>query len=255
MIYPAITIITPISDRPYTEHIYIKWMKRMIAHYPGAVQVVVADDGRKEAKLLDAKPGELFGDKLVDYTYIRRHPSLTPVFSFLGNLEACLQLVKNEIVFVIEDDDWHSVDRLTKTIALWAKFPEVDVIGENAAKYYNVVTQRYHIWPSSLHSSLCQTAMKEKGLEAFKNLVATSNHFSVDTMLWKDDTINRMCIPGSDTTVGIKGLSPSNGLGVGHQDRFGEWDEKGWVLDYWLGKDADVYRKAVIKFREDQIND
>ncbi len=226
-----LAIITPTSDRPMAFQLCERWMVRAMAHYGRPVHWYVVDDGVEPAQCT------------LEQTVIRRVPCASPTESFLRNLSAGLEAVRESRVVFIEDDDWYAADYLSM---MAESLERADIVGEGCAKYYSVPSRKYHVFPNYDHASLCQTGIRRRLLDWFKNYVARSTAAYVDLPLWKEGAakFTRQLAGESLRCVGIKGLPGKKGLSEGH-DGAPNWegdDSRGEVLRSWLGvEDAAIY--------------
>ena len=214
-------------------------MARARERYSGPVQLVVSDDGETPA---NCTLGE---------THIRRQRIADPAKSFRGNLVAGLQAVKHDRVLICEDDD-HFHPSIIRCAALWLEGKVL--VGEAAARYYNVYTRRYHIFKNDKHACLSGTAFRAEVIPWLVRTLRELRGFMLDMKLWKEGPVpedKRLLWPQSESVVGIKGLPGRQGLGVGHRlDTKHPHDADGDVLRQWIGReDAQVYFDLMRKAR------
>jgi hypothetical protein len=153
-----------------------------------------------------------------------------------SSMLAGLELVPADAtLFIMEDDDVY-MPRYIETML--REIEGYELIGEQDARYYNVVSRRWRVLPGKFHASLASTVCRGYALE-FLWEVCNTRTTMLDVHLWRH-------FPGAsrllDTShvVGIKGLPGRPGIGVGHRARFGTPDTTG-VLESWIGSYANNY--------------
>lgn len=233
---PAISIVTPVHDRPRTWPVIERWMARAIDAYGGEVQWIVSDDGVEPA-------GCTLGQE--HYHRIENWPG--PIASFLRNVACGLERAKHEYIFFIEDDDWHSRDYLINTQALFEEEVNgglADCVGEGAAPYYYLPERKWFIHPNTDHASLCQTAIRS---ELVPDTIRLAHHCGVshfDALIFRHIARRRFVKPSTEWTVGIKGLTPGTFIGAGHMPGWypNQDGENYTLLRTWMGdEDAEFY--------------
>jgi len=205
----------------------------MAQDYAGPVRWIIVDDGEDMQPVTFEREGWLVEIIRPEY---RWKPGMNTQAS---NLLAGLAVIAaDESVVIIEDDDYYAPEWLT-TVDRWMNAH--DLVGEGAAKYYNVTTGRYQQLNNSAHASLCSTAMKGDALTLFRRVCVPGVQF-IDMSLWRGFMGQKRVYIGPHLTVGIKGLPGRGGIGMGHKDTFGQPDKRGDVLRQWVGDEmAGIY--------------
>jgi hypothetical protein len=141
---------------------------------------------------------------------------------------------KNERVIVIEDDDWYSPQYLA---SIGACLDVDDMVGEAPSRYFNVSTGCGKLLSNDKHSGLCSTAVKGKALEMLR-ISSKQNVKFIDIKLWKNFHGSKK-LYDRGMVVGIKGLPGRQGIGCGHNPKFGDPTN----LRDWIGSDIEIYSK------------
>ena len=230
-----LALITPTSDRPVAFQLCERWMARALADYGGPVRWYVVDDGVEPVRCS------------LDQTVIRRAPCASRAESFLGNLWAGLDAVRESRILFIEDDDWYAVDYVS---AMAEALEHADIVGEGRAKYYSLPSRRFFVFENTDYASLCQTGIRRSLLSWFVGHVSQSKEVYVDQPLWMRGGANfrRRLANESRRCIGIKGLPGKTGLSEGHagEPNWDGIDECGNILRSWLGQeDADIYFQEI----------
>jgi len=227
---PSISIITPVNNRSKTWEMCEKFCGRAIGNYSGEVQWIVSDGGTDRAKCT------------LGQTHLLNEPLQcpNPTADFIRNMTEALKVAKHDIIFFYEDDDWHSSDYFTKTVALFKD--GIDIVGEGCARYYYIPTAKYHEHANMEHVSLCQTALRGRMRDYLATALDYCDTPFIDLELWKHGIQKEIgyIAPISLNCVGLKGLTPGNFIGNGHR-------EHGWylndsdhrILNQWCGEDAE----------------
>jgi len=206
--------------------------------YTGKVTWVIVDDGLPETT-------EFIKEDFKENWEIVKvfpRPAWMPGMNTQGrNIAAGLVKVENgkdNIVFIIEDDDYYKPIYLEKMIQRIGNF---DVIGETNTIYYNPVTRRFADNGNKTHASLFQIAFRTNMIPAFTNCL--KNKF-IDFVFCRSIEKSMINLFHDGTlAVGIKGLPGRGGIGAGHSATFmGNYDTNLRFLKNLIGEDAEKYR-------------
>lgn len=219
-----ITVITPTHDRPAAWPLLERWMARQTIQPD---QWIVADDGDHPAPLT------------MGQEHLRVCHSHSGARSLSVNLVRAAKVVRGDVVFVMEDDDYYRADHIEVNLA---HLEHADAAGCDVMAYYNVLMRKWMRLPNT-GSALCNTAFVRSCLPRLVSAANTAvrlGTYHIDRYFWR--SINRQAVHKHQTVVGIKGLPGTNGLGIGHRDgrRWGD-DQSMSVLNEWIGNDARYY--------------
>jgi hypothetical protein len=221
-------VITPTGDRPEAWALCQRWMQHQ--RYPGPVRWYIVDDGVEPSAITFNRPH-----------YVVRSFRLS---TESGNTQArnlrflLEQIDPRDPVVVWEDDDYYGPDWLTTIDAL---IGQAELIGETAARYYNVARPAGRELRNYRHASLCATALRGAAIEALKQGCQTTETY-LDLQLWQSQS-SKLLFPGHQV-IGMKGLPGRPGIGMGHREDFrGIPDPSGQLLYRWIGEDSAVYRQ------------
>lgn len=157
-----------------------------------------------------------------------------------------MNLIKGDILVVIENDDYYA--------PTWLEFCEknlekFDLVGEGRSLYYNVQHRWWFDHGNLGHASLCATAMTKKMIPYLLKECVRSSDPWIDDRLWKNCKLPKKVfdpnITKSRLTIGIKAMPGLKGYGSGH-DKDSGWairDPKAEKLRQLLGADADNYMR------------
>lgn len=220
-----ITVITPTCDRPQAIVLCERWMARQTVQPD---QWIVADGGSTPATLT-------MGQEHI------HTPGQSGACNFATNVRNGLAAAHGDVILIMEDDDYYRADHVEHCVA---GVEAGGVYGCPWLRYYHVGARRY-ITLRNIGAALCQTAFNRDHLGRMRdaaNAALAAGDYRIDGRFW-----NRMRdrATGEATSVGIKGLPGTVGLGVGHRPRSPRiaWrdDVDGRVLREWLGEDAAQY--------------
>ncbi len=237
-----IALLTPVHNRrktfPFIEHYITRAIKGCPADWE--ITWIVVDDGTEPIT------------PTCNQVYIRLEPfpdhQYTPAKSFVYNVRTGLEYIKEykfDYVHFIEDDDWRSAESLFFYQSLFNS-QQYHAVGEGNAIYYHIPTRKYRLHNNSQHASLCQTAISKKGLEIMLDVIYNLEQptYLLDLFFWqKLNYRNRNLSMTTSHVIGLKGLTPGNGIGAGHcPDWYRQTDnEKREQLQSWIGKDVQLY--------------
>ena len=217
----GITLITPTGDRHAAFMLCEKYMERQT--YAGELQWIVVDDGYEQTHVT------------LDQDYIRRNPGEPK--SLGNNLLAALQYVYFDKILVIEDDDWYSPNYVQYMDLLLNSY---NMVGEGRSIYYNITNRKWRHLGNSRHASLCQTGFKSDCLDRFARILSTKEKF-YDIHLWRLSGSKHLFFD-KFLCVGMKGLPGRSGIGMGHRDFNGIYDQNWEKLRELIGQDVEVYK-------------
>jgi len=226
----VVTLITPTGARPEAFALCERWMQMQT--YKRSLEWLVVDDYDKEPTKLN------YGQKK-----IAAPKQWTPdINTQRFNMDALMEHIKGEYIFIIEDDEYYSPDYIDVMMGMLGK---VDIVGLSNSRYYHVGISGYKNMQNFKHASLCQTAMRRSVLPLLYRAVH-SGHYYFDIELWKmavESEVKLALLSNSSISIGIKGMPGRYGLGAGH-DRVGYQADKGHkVLKDWVGRDYIHYEK------------
>ena len=224
-----LTLLTTTGERPLAWKLCQQHMARQT--YAGAVRWIIVDDGQVAQSIE-------FERENWTLEVIRPTPYWTKGTNTQSrNLLAGLEVVSsNDLVAIIEDDDWYSPHWLR---AIDEMRGAAEVVGERRAFYYNLPSRAWREMKNSAHASLCSTAITGSAIETLKTICHQTPRF-IDLVLWRLHPSKRLF--DSQHVVGIKGLPGRPGIGTGHQASHGfRTDPSGEVLRNRIGSDADFY--------------
>lgn len=229
----SVTLITPTGGRPEAFALCERWISAQT--YKGPMHWIVVDDYDPPTELHLGqeliRPERLWGPG--DITQHR-------------NLLLALKRVTDDLVLIIEDDDYYSPE-FVDTMVL--RLQEAPLVGEANARFYNVRERAYHFCSNGHHSSLSQTGFRSELIPDVKGIVLTGRRF-IDMELWQYLSRVGKLYPCGNTWVGMKGMPGRPGLGVGHRKLWrtslagnAPWvnDSTLGVLRSWIGTNAEAY--------------
>lgn len=212
-----ITAITPTCDRPAGIAHCERWMARQTVKPD---RWIVADGGMTQARLT-------MGQKA------RWSPGESGAANFAGNVLRALEGVTGAVV-IIEDDDWYAPDHIARCVAGLEK---VAAYGCPLLRYWNLNFRSY-MEARNDGASLAQTATLDVlALRTAAEAALAAGDYTIDGRFWRGRVSN-----APPSSVGIKGLEGTKGLGVGH--RAGKrWrrDPAMAKLRQWIGDDVRFY--------------
>ena len=146
----------------------------------------------------------------------------------IAALNSMLHIKGDDLIFIIEDDDFYHPYYIRNLSALAEEF---DVIGLTNAIYYHLPSRTYANMCNTTHASLCNTAFKYKHIDIFERAVESGEKF-IDIEFWKlvdKLQLNKILVDFKNykLSVGIKGLPGIRGIGSGHDEEF----RKDWASD------------------------
>jgi len=231
-----IYLITPTGARPQQIQHCAEWMQKQT--YTGEVTWIIIDD------CLPVTTEFIKDDFKENWKIIKVFPR--PAWSpgentQARNLSAGLAKVDNKkenIVFIIEDDDYYKPIYLDKMID---KMGNYQVIGETNTIYYNPMTRRYCDNNNKEHASLFQIAFRASMIPTFTNCFKQK---FIDCTFFKMLDKNQVNLFHDGTlAIGIKGIPGRGGIGAGHSIHFTAlFDRDLIVLKSLIGEDAEKYR-------------
>lgn len=225
----SLTLLTTTGARPKAWQICQELMRRQ--DYPGHVEWIVVDDGPEPQSITFKRSGWVV-------RVIRPMPCWAPGQNTQArNLRAGLAAIAPTArVAIIEDDDYYAPGWLDKMdMALLGH----ELVGEERARYYNMATHRYRQLQNVRHASLAATALRGQALRSLYDAAQDGTKF-IDLRLWRDHRDGSKLL-GGHAMIGVKGLPGRPGIGIGHQEQFGEPDRDGMVMRAWFGAGADLY--------------
>lgn len=227
-----LTLLTATGCRPVAWSLCQQLMLNQ--RYEGKVRWIVVDDGEQPQEINFKRDNWMVEIIRPNHRWSNGQNTQSK------NLLAGLRHVDNkENLVIIEDDDFYHPDYLTN-LNKWLE--KSNLVGESAARYYNIKTRKYRQLSNYFHASLCATAMKNDAIDLFKN-VCTGKNIFIDLELWKAYKGSKQLYK-SNLTVGIKGLPGRSGIGVGHKKDFqGKIDQDGSVLQDWIGDFVSLYEQ------------
>jgi hypothetical protein len=180
----GITLITPTGDRPRAFALCEKYIARQ-SYKKQDIQWIVVDDGVCPTNITQGQ------------TYIRPTLLWSGKNTQASNLLKALDFVENDLIFIIEDDDWYSPYYLEYYIKV-IQTGQYDIFGCEKFYSYFLKTFQYYEYKHSLYSSLSQTAFSSKLLPHFRDTLEKINSkiqsnapFSetfIDVTFWKNIT-------------------------------------------------------------------
>lgn len=169
--------------------------------------------------------------------------------SLCANLIAAVKAVgpldKEDVVLVIEDDDYYQPTYIEDAVGRIAQ--GVQLAGPRWLNYYNVELKAWMRMANVASAPLCGTAIRGDKLsclaKAAEDCLRRSSHH-VDGTLWRMPLTRKL--HEEPKLVGMKGLPGNKGIGVGHDPRR-NWtrDPQMTQLIAWLGEDAKCYANLV----------
>lgn len=222
-----LSLVTPTCDRPRGIELCERYMARQTVKWH---EWIVADSGATPATLT-------MGQRHI------RQPMPPGARNLASNIMAALDRVTGEAVVIIEDDDHYSPDHLA---ACANGMESQAAYGCPKLNYYNV-QHRCWIKMRNKGSALCQTAFRRElipDMRAAAQMAHEANDFGIDGRFWAP----RIALAnGPQTVIGIKGLTGTPGLGIGHRPRKSpgrKWtdDPSMEKLEQWIGADVENYR-------------
>lgn len=164
-----------------------------------------------------------------------------------SNMNAALDVVQGDFIFIIEDDDFYAPNYIT---TMMSNFSHSSLVGISNSRYYKVDMPGYATLGNYLHASLSQTAFSRNLLSAMRAAV-NSGHFYFDIELWKaarNSQVPLTLIANSILSIGVKGMPGKPGLTPGHRQNKGYLMDKGLqIFDKWFGPYRSHYDPYVKK--------
>ena len=229
-----VTAITPTGGRPQAFALCEKWMKQQT--YKGDIQWIVIDDDPTH-DVVTTMGQEVYKAEKLWEPHINTQRS---------NMAQALKHVKGEVILFFEDDDKYHPEYIKTMITL---LETAEIAGLSNNRYFHVGVPGYKFMNNYAHSSLCSTAIKKSQMGRITRAVE-SGHFYFDIQLFsycKEDGIPIALLANTNLVIGIKGMPGRAGLSGGHDKSWYTEDPELKVLEGWLGKDAEEYKKFIQK--------
>jgi hypothetical protein len=232
---PAVTLITPTGDRAEAFALCERWISQQ--RYTGEIQWIVVDDGKSPTRCNH-------GQTVLRLDPMEPQPGPYGTHSLCRNLQAAIDHIKNDLILIIEDDEYYSADYVSAMAGLLSR---ADMVGEFGAKYYYLPQRRWrHNVDTEHHASLCRTGFTRQLLPLLREVTKNTNHPSVDLRLWEQWTGLKLSWtdPHHELImgVGIKGL-PGR-ASYGHRPSANSVADPDLTqLKKWVGADADHYKE------------
>jgi len=237
-----IYLITPTGARPAQIRHCADWMQNQT--YTGDVTWIIIDD------CLPVTTDFISEDFRENWKIIKIYPKPawqhgmnTQARNISAGIDIILRIAnENDIIFIIEDDDYYKSIYLERMIVRTGDFK---LIGETNTIYYNVITRGFVDNCNKQHASLFQIAFKPSLIplfvQCFKAKFIDCTFFSIVNKslinLFHDGTL----------AVGIKGLPGRGGIGAGHSLGFMVNNDSNFVaLKSIIGEDAEKYRNYYV---------
>lgn len=238
MIKPLqISLITPTGARPEAFKLCEQWIKHQDAapHYSLKEWIVVDDYIPKPTHCT------------MHQTYLKGPRAWTPEINTQRfNMEAALERVSGDALFIIEDDEYYAPGYLSAMTSLLLSGAQL--AGLSSARYYHVGAPGYKPIDNFRHASLCQTALRKEALPLLLRAV-NSGEYYFDIDLWrraqKESQVPCALISNTSLSVGIKGMPGRKGLGAGHEMVGYQGDRDLSMLKKWLGDDYRFYQPFI----------
>jgi glycosyltransferase involved in cell wall biosynthesis len=201
-------------------------------------QWIVIDDGQVPTKPIV---------KMIEY--VRRRPlPREPRVTLSLNLLAGIDLIRGDLVFVIEDDDYYAPDYIAN---LATKLETHEVVGIGRARYYHILTGQYYRHTNTAHASLGETAFRKSIIPDLR-AVANVRHDFIDMLLWPRVGERGFVFVDEDKNPlhcsikampGRKGASHGHNPGISYyrRDGGGRDDSRRSFLRGWTGEAGDIY--------------
>jgi hypothetical protein len=226
--------LTPTGMRPEALKLCREYLSRQNLSTPRLWLVI--DDGPQESSITTLKND--WDTVILRPGHVWSASTNTQSRNILAGLDWInAQNIDDVQIAIIEDDDWYGPDWLA---FVQAALSEVDLIGEDKARYYNVQYRLYNRLDNIHHASLRASAVTRNGIAALRAACETGLPL-IDLEIWKSDISKRLV--ESTMTVGIKGMPGRPGIAEGHHDNFGKQDLDCSVLMDWIGADAKNYHQ------------
>jgi len=226
-----LTLLTATGCRPVAWAICERLMARQT--YAGPVRWIVVDDGQEPQPVTFKRDRWTVEIVRPD---VKWAPGLNTQATNL--LEGIDRLTAEARLVIIEDDDCYAPEYLDR-VNVW--LDTAQLVGECAARYYQMGSGKYRQLSNRSHASLCSTAMRGRlALDLFRQECRRQDKF-IDLGLWRK-FIGTKALYESRMVVGLKGLPGRGGIGMGHRGDFaGERDAKGAKFREWVGLNVDLY--------------
>jgi len=233
-----IYLITPTGARPQQIRHCAEWMQNQT--YAGEVTWIIIDDClplttdfipenfRENWKLIKLYPKPTW-----------QHGMNTQARNISAGIDVLLRIANEEdVIFIIEDDDYYKPVYLERMIARMGDFK---LIGETNTIYYNVTTRSFADNCNKLHASLFQVAFRPSLIPLF--IQCFSAKF-IDCTFFSVVNKNLIHLFHEGTlAIGIKGLPGRGGIGAGHSSAFMHNNDSNFsALKSLIGEDAEKYR-------------
>lgn len=199
------TVITPTGDRQRVFQLCQLFMDRQTVK-PN--QWIIIDDG-----VVPTIPPTFDFVK-----YIRRVvKSHEPKHTLSVQMLEALKYVANDIIFIMEDDDYYFSNYFEKMLTLFNTDPPlVELVGQGQAFYYNFYFQKYHTHNNIYHASWCQTGFRRTLIPTINVLCRKSTDSFIDMRVWKCPVKKFLLLNSLPLCIGMKGLPGRAGIGSGH---------------------------------------
>jgi hypothetical protein len=173
---------------------------------------------------------------IVDYKPHNNNKDLTQRYK-KGILEAIED--NNDVIFLIEDDDWYREDYIEKTLKLWQHNGSPDVFGYSETWYYDIRNSRAHHMNHPNRASAFMTLVTPKAFDNFR--------WPPDDVIFLDLEIWKQCkgksVPLKDIlAIGIKhGIGVTGGKGHSLQMRYNMNGANDWFKEKIDEKSYEFY--------------
>lgn len=222
-----ISVITPTCDRPRGIELCERYMARQTVQPD---EWIVADGGQEPARLT------------MGQVHLHR-PSPPGAANLAGNILRALDAVTGDVVVIVEDDDAYLPNHIEGCVMGLKRRP---AYGCNRLLYVNV-EHRCFAQMANNGSALCQTAFRSELIPEMRKAAQeamAAGDFGIDRRFWAS---RKHMATGPQTVIGVKGLTGTPGLGIGHRprsSRFRRWhpDPDLKMLRQHIGDDVEAYR-------------
>ncbi len=139
-----------------------------------------------------------------------------------------------DVIFLIEDDDYYSVNYIETMLNEWNKAENPEIFGSGISYYYHLALKRYCYIKHYERASAFSTMITKEGLLKMK--WPKDDYPFTDIELWKQ-LKGKTFVPDNILTIGIKGHNEGKLFGgIGHNR---EWMSKYEKDENWLEKNVD----------------
>lgn len=232
-----ISLITPTGGRPGPLKLCEKFVHRFTLPANTCIEwIIVTDSADKNEWLPEEKSIPNVITKIVRGPDIWREGFNTQ----RGNMNAGVEAVTGDYIFVIEDDDYYHPEYLADMMHLLKRW---DIVGEGQSIYYNLKERSWKCQNNLRHASLCQTGLIKTHL-GLLSMAVNSGELYFDLKfhaLVEEHSIPRVITNYMGRCVGMKGLPGKGGIGVGHRARDFTPDPNFTKLKELVGEDYPLY--------------